>query len=56
MSNKKGRKCWTCDFAVENAVENFGCFPCKKTGKSIPVELVEEHSMFSCKYYKKRKS
>lgn len=55
MSDKKGENCWSCRFAVENAAEHFGYFPCTKTGKSIPVELVEEHSMFSCKYYKKRK-
>ena len=56
MSDKKGENCWTCDFTVENAVENFGYFPCKKTGESIPVEFVEDHSMFACKHYKKRKS
>ena len=55
MSDKDGENCWTCKFAVENAVENFGYFPCTKTGESIPVEFIEEHSKFACKYYKRRK-
>ena len=55
MSDKEGENCWTCEFAVENAAESFGCFPCKKTGETIPVEFLEEHTMFACKYYKKRR-